>query len=526
MRWHAAALLLLLATAAPRGAVDTGVISGSVVDGDRVPLTGATVYLLIEKGGCPSVVTRTDATGRFEFREAQPGSYRVRAEKTGYLTQMLRQEETGPAGFGRSIVLTPSHLQEDVQVVLPRAAATVSGTVYGEDGKPLPNGGWVFFEDEQHHDVGTTGLPKGRYSVSNLPRGHYYLSAQRYSPEAHQAVGERWYYPDTVNKNDATLVALEDTPTNVDIHFGQQRPPAVTIRVQTDRGLPLVRAEVYVERRGDRDPGTGQPLGNPPWELIQALRTDADGVATLRGLRPGNYCAFLAKAPPPFSSWRNADAPSTSLGHYAKSFRFAGEEAPVHLQFIVAPGLTLEGRFRMRDGTRPRAHGVTIDLVSAPVVGGFRGNMSFRVEPRQLDDVQFAFEGLSPQEHYTVREFDADPLKAVVIVGLWMNGAPLRGDDLVASPVDAPHQLLDVVLDRAGAITGTITDNTTGRVTAHRVSGGVPAALFLNAFTAEIVDGRFALRGLPPGRYDLAVQGRTAVRRVRVEAGEVIDLVL
>jgi len=523
MRWHTAALLFLLTAASPRAAVDTGVISGSVVDDNRVPLPGATVYLLIEKGGCPSVVTTTDATGRFEFSGAQPGSYRVRAEKTGYLTQMLRQEETGPDGFGRSIVLTPSHLRDDVDVVLPRAAATVSGTVYGEDGKPLPSAGFVFFEDEQHHDVGTTGLPKGRYSVSNLPRGNYYISARRYSPEAHQAIGERWYYPDTVDKNDATLVALGDIPASVDIHFGQQRPAVVTIRVQTDRGLPVARAEVAVERRRDRKSGTGSSPGNPTWEHVQTLRTDADGVATMRALSPGNYCAFLAKAPPPFSSWRNGDAPLASLAHYAKSFRSAAEGTPVQLAFVVAPGLTLEGRFRMRDGTRPRAHGVTIDLLSAPYVGGFRGDMSFRVESRQSDDVQFALEGLSPGERYTVREFDANPLRPVVIVGLRMNGAPLRGDDIVASP-DAAHQVLELILDLAGAITGTIADNATGRVTARPVSGGLPA-LSLDAFTADIVDGRFALRGLPPGIYDLTVHGRSADRRVRVEAGEVIDLV-
>jgi len=81
----------------------------------------------------------------------------------------------------------------------------------------------VFFEDERHHDVGTTGLPNGEYSVSNLPRGRYYVSARRYSPEARQAVGERWYYPDTLDRRDAALGTLDDMPAVVDIHFGQQR---------------------------------------------------------------------------------------------------------------------------------------------------------------------------------------------------------------------------------------------------------------------------------------------------------------
>jgi len=65
----------------------------------------------------------------------------VRAEKAGYLTQMFHEQATGPHSFGQSIVLTPAHLHDEIKVVLPRASATVSGMVYGEDGRPLPTGG-------------------------------------------------------------------------------------------------------------------------------------------------------------------------------------------------------------------------------------------------------------------------------------------------------------------------------------------------------------------------------------------------
>src|SRR5690349_18234798 len=147
MRYLTAALLLLQLAVTPPPAVDNGVIAGTVVDGDGVLLTGATVLLVVEKGGCPSAVQRTDVNGRFEFSRAQPGLYNLRAEKPGYLTQLFREHETGPHSFGRSIVLTPSGMKSDVEMVLPRAAATVSGTVYGQDGRPLPGGGWVFFED-------------------------------------------------------------------------------------------------------------------------------------------------------------------------------------------------------------------------------------------------------------------------------------------------------------------------------------------------------------------------------------------
>jgi hypothetical protein len=64
----------------------------------------------------------------------------------------------------------------------------------------------------------------------------------------------------------------------------------------------------------------------------------------------------------------------------------------------------------------------------------------------------------------------------------------------------------------------------TGRATARRVSGDVPAAVYPYPASAEIVDGRFAFRGLPPGEYDISFEGRAGERRVKVEASEVVEL--
>jgi hypothetical protein len=525
MRWYAALLVPLLIPLTSPAAAERGAIMGAVVDADGTPLTGATVYLIIQRGGCPSVIETTDADGRFAFTQVQPGLYNVRAEKAGYLTQMFREQATGPHSFGRSIVLTPSHLQDDIKVVLPRASATVSGVVYGEDGRPLPAGGWVFFEDESHHDMGTTGLPKGRYSVSNLPFGRYYISAVRYSPEANQAVGERWYYPDTTDKDQATLVMLSEVPANVDIHFGQPRPAAAIFRVLTDRDLPLARAEITLVRRRGKDSRTRRPVGGSPWQAMETLRTDAAGVAEARGLPSGNYYAFVNKVPPPFASWRNAAVPSTSLDYYATSFHLDDDTGPAQIDFLVSPGLELTGRFVMRDGSvPPSGHGVTIDLCESPRVGGFRGDMSFLAESRRIDEAHFVVSGLLPKERYTLREFDADHLKPIVIVGIRMNGQELVGDDIVLSSFGEVNQTLDVILDRAGVVSGTIARKMSGRAVARRVTGDVPAALYPSPASAEVVGGRFVFRGLPPGDYDISLEGRPGVHRVEVRAGRTLEV--
>ena len=70
-------------------------------------------------------------------------------------------------------------------------------------------------------------------------------------------------------------------------------------------------------------------------------------------------------------------------------------------------------------------------------------------------------------------------------------------------------------------MSGTIAGMTaTGRATARRVSGDVPAAVYPYPASAEIVGGRFVFRGLPPGEYDISFEGRAGERRLKVQAGE------
>ena len=501
----------------------TGAISGTVVAEDGVALDGATVYLLIEHGGCPSVVETTDADGRFAFRGAQAGTYRLRAEKAGYLTQMYGEQQTGPHGFGRAVILTSVHPRQSVEMVLPRAAGTISGTVYGEDGRPLPTGGYVFFEDEQHHDVSTTGLPNGRFSVSNLPPGRYYVSAKRYSAAARQVVGDEWYYPGTTDKQLAELVTLGDAPTYVDIHFGRPELPSIMVTVRTEQGRPLLQAEVRLKRLR-ANAATGGVSDNSTWEDVRSVRTDAGGSATIAGLKSGRYCAFVAKVPAPFSTWRSATAAPGSLDSYVQSVDIDEGGAPVHLDFVVKPGATLIGRFVMRDGgAPPRTHGVKVDVSSAPFVGGFRGDMSFIAEPSHIDNDGFEIEGLIPGESYTIREFDTDPLKPFVIVGMLMNGAALRGDDIVAASLGEPARI-EVILDRAAVVSGTVRNRKISRVTLTRVAGAALAALSHRTMTTDVVGGRFVVRGLPPGDYDISPDGGET-RRIHLGAGDLVDMI-
>jgi hypothetical protein len=491
-------------------------ISGIVADSQKIPIPGASVSLIVEMGGCPSTVTRTGTDGRFQFSNAQPGRYRVKAAKAGYVTQEFGEREKHTPGFGATILLTPSTPNADIKIVL-LAGSEIRGTVYDEQGRLLA-GGYVFFHDPQRPSQSFFARTdsNGRYRVTDLPPGKFYVSARRFSEEANQVVGDLWYYPGTTDQNLASLVPLSESPALVDIHFGGLERAAGVVQVRTEQGLPVARAEVAVRRRGETY-----------WEHEDTLRTGAGGRAEIRKLPPGEYCAFILKLPPPLASWRNPAAEATSADRYAKRFHVAPGDGPAQIDFAVGSGVELTGRFVMRDGgALPPGHAISLDLLSTPDVAEFTGSMSFQVPPARLDNDGFAFQGLWPDERYTLREFQRDHLKTFVMVGIRLNGASLRGDDIVLRG-GAATTTLEIVLDRGAVISGVVNSDPHAKsAKARRVAGDAPAAVYPETTTTEVVKGRFVFRGLPAGTYVISVPGSERTQEAEVKAGDVVEIEL
>src|SRR4051812_38597883 len=84
-RLHQVLCAVLIIIAAPRGAraQDTGIVTGSVVDGTSQALPGATVTLLNEAAGSSRTLT-TNERGEFTFRAVQPGTYTITVELAGF----------------------------------------------------------------------------------------------------------------------------------------------------------------------------------------------------------------------------------------------------------------------------------------------------------------------------------------------------------------------------------------------------------------------------------------------------------
>jgi hypothetical protein len=111
-----------------------GQISGRVVRADSLqPLAKAVVTLWPVEQPSETLSTRTDSSGNFAFREVPIGTYRLRAQRRGFVTQLYGQRGSGP---GLTVPVAAGEHKAGVDFVL-MPAGVITGTIYDEDYEPV-----------------------------------------------------------------------------------------------------------------------------------------------------------------------------------------------------------------------------------------------------------------------------------------------------------------------------------------------------------------------------------------------------
>jgi len=124
----AVVLLLLLSPLLISQSRDTGAIRGKVTDEQKSPLPGATVTLTSPNlmGARSSV---TDANGDFRFPALPPGTYSLKAELSGFGTQIQEKVRlTTTTTLSIDIVLKPATVSEEVTVIAQSPTVDVKST--------------------------------------------------------------------------------------------------------------------------------------------------------------------------------------------------------------------------------------------------------------------------------------------------------------------------------------------------------------------------------------------------------------
>jgi hypothetical protein len=276
------------APAKPTGAV----VRGTVVDaasGKPIPMVRMRLAT-VKPSATPDHHARTDAEGRYEFRDVAPGPVHVTASKARYVT--LQHGQVPPASSGRPIEIKAGAVLERIDFALPRASA-ITGRIVDDFGEPVEHATVsamrMRFVNGRRQLAQAAMAPtndNGEYRIPALQPGSYYVVASErgagFGASMEADVGfARTAYPAATTIEGARPVDVRaglDTQ-GVDIALLPARTAKVSGLVLGRDGQPASNAWAVLQSVGA---GPGAGLGGD-------MRTGPDGRFEFPRVLAGRY---------------------------------------------------------------------------------------------------------------------------------------------------------------------------------------------------------------------------------------------
>ncbi|MEO7189733.1 MAG: carboxypeptidase-like regulatory domain-containing protein [Vicinamibacterales bacterium] len=508
-------------TAAPPRATGSGTISGIVLSAQAPlqPIARATVTL---SGQGPVRTTLSDQDGHFSFDELTAGRYTLAAVRPGYVKMTFGA--LGPDRAGTPLAISAGEHLDALTITLPRGAV-IAGLVTNEMGRPAqgisvrlmrfqqrngartlvspaPVGGGII--SMQTDDLGSYrlfGLPAGDYVVSATPQEVASLSGTRGSlpASAPAAIYVPVYFPGTTVASAASVITVVggEERMGVGIPLSRVKAAALSGVVMNPLGSPR-GAVVSLDSR------------SPAWSGPSGLGSDVtvgdDGRFSFSGLAPGDY---TVKAVMPLI----APAVGRPASELAIPSAWGRTEVAISgtdirdLSLLLQPALTFSGKIAF-DGPD----------VPADIAGRLR--IALKPEPSpglnatRSADIQsggtFRIVGVVPGEYRIVSAMAPSDAS-----GWALASATANGRDAVDLPFDIgpSENIADALITFTRA-----TQQVSGVLQSElRVPSSDYTLLIFptdraywrdgsrrTQTTRPGTDGRFVVRGLPPGDYFLA----------------------
>ncbi|MDE3156473.1 MAG: carboxypeptidase regulatory-like domain-containing protein [Acidobacteriota bacterium] len=499
---HAMRLALVLALASPapqasqprppRPQASTGAITGHVFAADTgAPLRHASVRAL-SRGSRAWAQAGTDDQGRYAINDLPPGQYVITASKGGYVSMQFGQAR--PLEPVRPVDVSAGVTTERIDLVLPRGGV-ITGRIVDDLGQPVIDA--VVSPLRSRYVAGQRRLEpagrfartddRGQYRIYGLGPGQYTVQATWRDSDAGDS-GDQisyapTYYPGTSDPSSAARIAVQAGQEVASVDFALAAVPVATL------------SGVVVD-------SSGRPMRNARLALRQLIRTSAavvlsnacggrtrqDGAFTMVGVIPGDY-TLVAHGNGPHGP--EIGSVPVSLG---------GQDLS-GVQITTSPGTTARGRIFVDAKRAPTFDPQVLRIEAVPEQPDDEGWQ--RNAARPADDGTFELTGLTGRAWIRVPNLPAGwVLESVRAGGADVTDAPVdfSGRDLVAD--------LQVTLtDRLTTVNGGVLDDD-GRPVLDYVLLVFPQDAALRGYQSRYVkavqpdgQGRFEVRGLPPGAY-------------------------
>lgn len=517
----------------PPAPAGTGVISGRVLAAEtNQPLRRAQVRLV----SIASTTTRTSTTdgdGRFMFTNVAAGDYMVSATKPAYLDMVFGARKSGLTAAGIPLRVANGQKMDALDLRLPRGGV-ISGTVTDEYGDPVFNTSvrvmrYVFNNGERY--ATPAGQPeftddRGAYRIAGLPPGEYIVSAVPRDGVAEvgarnavlrdrltqavtkaKAAGNDWplnmrrdalddlgppdprgyvpvHYPGTVLASAAAAVRVEadGEAAGIDIRLQVVHTATVTGIVTWAEGVVPASARIQLV-----DPTMPMPTLGSWWTGLSAGTK-----FTFYGVPPGSYLARVSTS-------------SAGSDLFASAEVHADAQRVNEVELKLQRGMSLSGSID-RDGAAIPLAKLRIVLQPVSMIADVeRASERVSVEP---GTGRFSFRGLLPGLY----RIQIEGLPAGTSLASAMFGDRDAADLLI--DMEPGRNITGGVLrftSRTAELAGVVT-NATGQPVVNSAVVLFPENRRLwvpqsrRIHVAKISsEGRYLVRGLPPGDYRVAL---------------------
>jgi hypothetical protein len=465
---------------------DLATVSGQVVNAATgEPIRKAIIAFRKAQGSVSAYSITTDSAGAFHVADLPPGTYRVGADRQGFVGMEYGARAAGR--MGTNLVVAPGQKITDMVFrLLPQGVVT--GRVTDEDGDPVQNASvqlvryqWSGPRRQMLIGSGANTNDLGEYRIFDIAPGKYMLRVtyNRLRTRTTAQQDEEYiitWYPRA--REESAAAQLEVTPgaqlRNIDVSLIKGHTVRVRGRIATDapegpEGYQIVLSPVS----GGSSAGTG---------------ANSRGEFELRGVLPGSYVLIA------HSSRRG------SL-YSARRLLTVGAGNVEDMVIQTSPAAAITGRVRVDKEAAQLPPNLQIYLIPAepgnysigPTTPGKLGqDGSFKIESVAADRYIVMLTGLLPEGYYikAIRAGTADVL--------------LTGLDVSAG---APDPLDVVISPNAGEVSGTAQNTATQQPAAIVPVVLVPTekerrglSMFYKNMATDS-SGRFTFRNVPPGEY-------------------------
>lgn len=480
----------------------TGRLSGRVVATDTGrPVRRALVRAISQDTPEPRSVS-TDDDGRWELKELPAGRYTVSIAKGGYVNLAYGQRR--PFEAGTVLELADGQALEKLDVSLPRAGV-ITGTVVDEVGEPVSN---VRVSPMRQRFVGgqqrlmamgpgdmTDDI--GQYRLHGLAPGDYYVVAapmgmMMFGSSADNVGYAQTFYPGTPMQQHAQRVSVSEGQEAQQINFSLAVSRVATIS-------------------GTVSNASGKPIGSGMLMLVTAspggmqtglgVQLRPDGTFSHSNVPPGEYRLHVQHMPrmeqlglmgPGGDGLQIAEIASLPL-------TVTGEDI-TGIALVTAPAATASGRIRFEGAAKPSTSAGNITLTALPVE--LQPGMPFGGRATVREDLTFELGGLSDRRRLMV-----NPPPGWFVKAVRHDGQDITDSGLDFRPGQRVEGLEVLLTQRTTELSGSVSDTSSKPTRDYVVVAYSPDSGrwgFNSRYIRPIrpnQDGRFSLKGLPPGEY-------------------------